>query len=578
MKHRIGVALFMAVVFPLLVRAQTVVEVPGYIETGGVEGTLNTAVTNAINSGTLSTTVFKLKQFERYILTETITVPAGQHLTIVADEPGTAQETAPPQIMWSTSGGITRTYNFDCFGDITLRNIWLVYADLAGNQTGTSLRIEDTPDEINGQHGIFEGVLFDYSQIGANAGGAVNVTSRHFRGYFTNCYFRNCSDPHYRYYGRAVSFPFESTGWHTDTLKFVNCTFSNLGYVIMQEGSEYTGYLSMNHCTVINTVMYCLESPWWHWLSLTNSVFVNTYMYGHIGTGRPDGGTFGTDSVSNWTFTPPFTDAERHILFTNNAYSTDPWLVDWMAHNPYSDTVTVPTQIPTPHPMLNTRTLMFFDTTDDQGNKSYPLMNRANNYDGVSPNFLVPPTNVEAIKRFLYYKWTSNLDTNWAYDPGSTLDQKWLLPENLRVSNTTLRTAGMGGFPLGDLYHWDKSRYNSWKAQEATEEDQITAWLTNGMTDVAENPGVPVTFELGQNYPNPFNPTTAIDYSVGQTGPVSLKVYDLLGREVATLFNGERRMGSYTTEFDGTNLASGVYIYRLQSGTYSASRKLVLMK
>jgi len=61
-------------------------------------------------------------------------------------------------------------------------------------------------------------------------------------------------------------------------------------------------------------------------------------------------------------------------------------------------------------------------------------------------------------------------------------------------------------FPLGDLYHWDKTRYNSWKAQEAAEDAQITAWLTNGMTDVAENLGVPVTFELGQNYPNPFQP------------------------------------------------------------------------
>ncbi len=579
MKRIIGVALCMAAAFPLLVYAQTEVVVPGYYETGGTEGTLNAAVTDAKNAGTLSTTVFKLKPWERYILIETITIPAGQSLTIVADEPGTTQESAPPQIMWSPSGGIATDYNFDCYGNLTLKNIWVVYATLAGNQTGTSIRFYP-PDTVSGiNRGTFEGVIFDYSQIGANSSGAICVMSPHFRGYFKNCYFRNCSDPHFRYYGRAVSFPFNYTGYHNDSLTFDNCSFANLGYVIMQELSNYTGYLSMNHCTVINTMMFCLESAWWHWLSITNSLFVNTFMYSDFGFDMPEGGVFGTDSVSTWPFVPPFTDQERHILFMNNAYCIEPWLVDWMAHNPYTDTVTSADRIPKPQPMLNSRTLMFFDTTDDQGNKSYPYMNRANNYDGVEPNFPVPPTNYDRIKWFLYFKWTNNADTNWAYDQGSTLDQKWPLGENMRLPTAnTLKTAAMGGFPVGDLYRWDKSRYSLWNAQAAAEEAQIMSWLTNGLTDVAERPGLPARFELGQNYPNPFNPATKIDYSVGQTGPVSLKVFDLLGREVATLFNGEQRIGNFTAEFDGTNLASGVYIYRLQFGTNSISRKLVLMK
>ena len=173
---------------------------------------------------------------------------------------------------------------------------------------------------------------------------------------------------------------------------------------------------------------------------------------------------------------------------------------------------------------------------------------------------------------------SENADTNWAFDPAASLTQQWPLPENIRVTNSTLRTAGLGGFPLGNLFHWDKSRYTAWKAQEAAENSQIQAWLANGMTGVVERAEVPLAFTLRQNYPNPFNPATRIDYAVPQTGRVSLKVYDLLGREVATLFDGEQHLGSYTVDFDGSRLASGVYIYTLRAGANAISRKLVLLK
>ncbi|MBI5470996.1 MAG: T9SS type A sorting domain-containing protein [Ignavibacteriae bacterium] len=579
MKYFIGVALFMAFVLPRSLYAVVdTVNVPDYFETGGTEGTLNNAVTAAINDGTLNNKVFKLKAYGLYVLTGEITVPVGKKLTIVANEPGSDQNSAPPQIAWSTSGTVTTTYNFNCFGDISLKNIWLFYATTSGNQTGTSLRIQDSPDTINGQRATFEGCLFDYSQIGADASGAISVTARHFRGTFTNCYFRNCSDRHFRYYGRAVSFPYQSTGWHTDSLKFVNCTFANMGYVIMQEGSEYTDFLSFNHCTFINTMMYVLESPWWYWLSVTNSMFVNTFMFGDIGenNGNPEPGMFRIDSVSNFGFSPPFTDAQRHILLSHSAYVCEPWLVDWMAHNPYSDTAST-LMDPKPAPMLNQRTKMFFDTTVS-GQKVWPFMNRQNLYDGVNPNLLLAPSDIPAIKRFLYFKWTNNADTNWAFDPGASLAQSWPLPENAKIGNATLRTAAMGGYPVGDLFHWDKTRYNSWKAQEATEKTQILYWLTNGITGVVERPGIPTEFALSQNYPNPFNPTTKIDYSIPQAGHASMKIYNLLGQEVATLFDGEQKAGNYTVTFDAAKIATGIYFYKLQYGENSITKKLVLMK
>ena len=98
----------------------------------------------------------------------------------------------------------------------------------------------------------------------------------------------------------------------------------------------------------------------------------------------------------------------------------------------------------------------------------------------------------------------------------------------------------------------------------------------------------PTSFSLQQNYPNPFNPTTMINYSVPKTSLVTIKVYDILGKEIATLVNEEKSAGNYSVQFsanggyasgrNGGNLSSGIYFYRMQSGNYSQTKKLVLLK
>jgi len=90
------------------------------------------------------------------------------------------------------------------------------------------------------------------------------------------------------------------------------------------------------------------------------------------------------------------------------------------------------------------------------------------------------------------------------------------------------------------------------------------------------------SFVLKQNYPNPFNPSTRIQYTIGNRGMVSLKVYDLTGNEIATLVNESKEAGSYQVEFDaaggGRNLSSGVYFYKLIAGNYSETKKMILIK
>jgi glucuronoarabinoxylan endo-1,4-beta-xylanase len=90
--------------------------------------------------------------------------------------------------------------------------------------------------------------------------------------------------------------------------------------------------------------------------------------------------------------------------------------------------------------------------------------------------------------------------------------------------------------------------------------------------------GLPRGFAHPQNYPNPFNPTTAISYQLPVASEVSLKVYDLLGREVATLLNERRNAGVHRINFNATNLSSGTYFYRLQAGTFTQTKKMILVK
>jgi hypothetical protein len=85
-------------------------------------------------------------------------------------------------------------------------------------------------------------------------------------------------------------------------------------------------------------------------------------------------------------------------------------------------------------------------------------------------------------------------------------------------------------------------------------------------------------YELGQNFPNPFNPSTKISYQIPKAGLVTLKIYDLLGKEIATLVNEQQNEGRYEVKFDASLLASGVYIYKLQAGDFVFSKKMIILK
>jgi len=98
-----------------------------------------------------------------------------------------------------------------------------------------------------------------------------------------------------------------------------------------------------------------------------------------------------------------------------------------------------------------------------------------------------------------------------------------------------------------------------------------------GVTEV-EDITIPFQYTLEQNYPNPFNPSTTIEYSLPQSGLVTLKVFNVLGKEVATLVNGQNEAGKHKVDFDAAALNSGVYFYRIEIGSFVETKKMILLK
>ena len=108
----------------------------------------------------------------------------------------------------------------------------------------------------------------------------------------------------------------------------------------------------------------------------------------------------------------------------------------------------------------------------------------------------------------------------------------------------------------------------------------ITMRTDSLTTGVSENgiPAAPVAYALHQNYPNPFNPTTRISYDLPVSGKVKLIVFDVVGRQIATLVDDEQQAGFKSVEFRSNRFASGVYFYQLSSGTFVATKKMVVIK
>ncbi len=208
-------------------------------------------------------------------------------------------------------------------------------------------------------------------------------------------------------------------------------------------------------------------------------------------------------------------------------------------------------------------------------------------YSNEATAYVFPPIPVELIK-FEGQSYNSGARLNWItatetnnrgfeIDRRETLEKssQWEIVSFIKGNGTTAETKTYSyidkNLPAGNYQYRLKQI------------DFDGSFNYSGIIEVSiDSPG---DFSLAQNYPNPFNPVTNLSYVIGHSSFVTLKVYDVLGNEAAVLVNGERPAGRYTIKFDGSNLSSGIYFYRIKavslngsSGDFTAVKKLILLK
>lgn len=384
-----------------------------------------------------------------------------------------------------------------------------------------------------------------------------------------------------------------------DTMWIQNSTFFVMGGNIEGSGSSM-GYLHFDHNTMF---MHTKSSPFsmeqMHNADITNNIFYGVYSAGLDSNHAYNTGVYNAnffsppgvltmDTLASQLKGPPYnvTEETRHLNATNNAYYWPTAIMDnFTTMNADPDTST--------GHYRNVGGKILAPTWVAYRPGTEYLADLPNFNIGADKNMNVDPgfdatlaeSAADSMARFVRSIWQhqgSGVGSRPFVNPGSPISpaslaatadppftgkatydgvpadwkttQGYPVKENLRYSDATLKTAD-NGKPLGDDTWWP---------------DLV------GVRQVPNS--VPTKYTLSQNYPNPFNPTTNIKYSIPQSGFVTLKVYNMLGQEVATLVNQQQKTGEYNVDFNASNLASGVYMYRIQSGNISITKKMMLLK
>ena len=407
------------------------------------------------------------------------------------------------------------------------------------------------------------------------------------RIFWKNDYFVNLSGHTCRRNGGVVDF--NSNATVMDTLWVENCTH------VMTQGSLYKyrdGYKTnksvYNHNDFINCAGFVFMNRGSATnISITNNIFVNCNVQPMSPILKnadnqeldPDLLPMGFVNVcpDSAGFKAP---GGGHFYVDKNLVYWDPKLTDVVPSALNAAAVNGATDWVSQMITMNSRTQAAFDN-----DAAYPYLvegtwfeklpafaNTASLFTTQLDNIIdyvkicVDTTSTQALP---YWREVFTASTDFAYSD-------WPIPIDLSYTDTDLLTGGLGGFPVGDL-NWFPTQYASWKAQASTEYANIQNVLDVG-TDVKQVEGLPVSYKLDQNYPNPFNPTTVINFTIPKAGNVTLKVYNALGQEVATLLDEYKDASNYQVNFNASMLSSGIYFYTLKVNEFTQTKKMMLVK
>jgi len=497
------------------------------------------------------------------------TVIVGQDKTILVNNK--KANSNPPTVCGAAWEGGSNTGSMSNKSKLTVKNCNIIPADSKAD-LGWNFFGNDADNATL----VLENNLFERTRWVFMASG-----SKQCKFFIRNCYFVNMNGQPCRRNGGVIDV-FNAQ----DTLLVENTTHVMAQGMMYKFRANQFNRIIINHNTFVNMSNYVfLDLGSQCGLSVTNNIFVNCNVqpYGGktIDVGEEDPGKLPLGLVNCLVDTSVHKDRKYYI--DKNVTYWDPKLADIPATLNTKKTNGSQNWV-SQMIKMNSRTKAMFDD-----NAKYPYLQEGTWIDE-KPVFTDPKdlmtTQVDALKSFS----TSTCDTastvtlpDWRLvnkGADNYVFSDFPIPVDLSYTNATMLTAGTNGFPIGDL-NWFPAKKTTWLAQRTAELATIHTALSTGKTGVAakQNNGLPIEFNLQQNYPNPFNPKTTITYSIPKSGMVTLKVYDELGKEIATLVNGHRNADqTYRADFDATRLASGVYFYTLSDGNYQVTKKMMLIK
>jgi len=485
---------------------------------------------------------------------------------------------APPVVSGANITGTVTSGGMNIGKDLLVKNVSLEIGNSAGNTSGWAwFNFSGPGQRVQVDNCILEHTWWVWV-------GGPQADSRIF---FTNSYLTNLTGHSCRRNGGVVDI--NGTATHMDSLVVENCTHvHNQGILYKFREGYVTGKAIFNHNDFINNSSFVIMSNGnTANMSVTNNIFINCNLQAYSDTlyvadvgevdkdklpmgmvNVRDDSTFQANGASFY--------ADCNLAYWDASLADIPATLNAAAVNDMTDWVSQ--MIP-----MNSRTAAIF--ADDA---TYPLCTNGVWYSQM-PTFAdtkdLFTTALATIKAYsiasVDVTYGTPLDS-WRQPGNEELTNfiyaDWPCPVDLSYTDADLLTGGIGGFPVGDL-NWFPTQNAAWEAQKATEYAKIQQVLDTGDITVAvkANKGVD-TYQLAQNYPNPFNPATKIQFTIGKMSNVKLTVYNALGQEVATLVNKTLNAGQHEYAFDGSNLVSGIYIYRLEADNFVQQNKMLLVK
>jgi hypothetical protein len=446
---------------------------------------------------------------------------------------------------------------FEAYADIYLENIWFAGTPYSGGErrgwgAGQALSVQDSFVTVT-----MKNVWVDY-----NGWSVFNTSVPHTSWIIDGLHARNEQNPGDQW---TTFLFFLETAGVVDTFIARNCTYfqANSFFIFPPPVIQY---IEVDHCTFVNSFKWPFHRTEWYSAKFTNNIFYNAgslgLLNGELSGQDPDGSMYGLINIdtlfanSSDTIPPnPYTIAEneRMVEVKSNVYW---WSSEVQQYLTTHDTVNAPI-------WMNSRVqAMFANDTEWPGLVEENNVNadpQFNNFPGLSEAVGLLATALGDVRTGNTHEW--DWDTDKEIDPEFyRLIHEYPLPENFSYAGTFTST---DGFHVGSLQYYP---------------DEFAEYYDN-LVDVDENgTNLPEKYSLRQNYPNPFNPTTTIKFDIPESGYFTLKVYNLLGQEIATLINSEINIGSHKVTFDASSLASGIYIYKLNGGGVNMTKKMMLLK